>query len=498
MEYTLGKSSNIWYLKSKFFIIRAVTYFSFLLFPIWIQKSVAFDLWQQSLIMIFYILFMMGQWYLLGKEVDHRLKIYIKTNSSIDRVIYRLLMGFFFLILYFNLLSFLPSKWIYNQFWVTWGLLGLFYSWPTRGKIIRESVSTQFGEFKFLDSFERTLLALTVLMFVVSIPEVPLFTNKEALKLYFDPNERFNIQFWNFLTVNYFPFKKYPDLLKTAWWMHFYTIGVGFILLTLYGVLRYFVSRRLSLLGTFAFISSWSISKYFVESHGIAFSSFYSLLLFWTFLWASKSSTYRAGLFTGLVVYWGTVLDVNYGLWSLGVFLLFFLLFFKVTRWYRFQFLKYMSLGIFLGLMTMVFGRDSFHIVEFSSVFEIWEQLSGLIQRKAFFILGFFGIVILLVKLFLPNFRIISEFHLNKTNSYQLLMYLLVAIVSLVLYPPMFYGFGLMWVLALLSLFPLELLFQKLSHLRSSRNIIYAGYIIIILLDSHFEGRIKILYRIFE
>ncbi len=54
-----------------------------------------------------------------------------------------------------------------------------------------------------------------------------------------------------------------------------------------------------------------------------------------------------------------------------------------------------------------------------------------------------------------------------------------------------------MWVLALLSLFPLELLFQRISRLRSSRNLIYAAYILIALLDSHFEGRVKILYRMF-
>jgi hypothetical protein len=43
--------------------------------------------------MLAYIMFMGGQWYLLGKEIDHRLKIYFRANSSIDRVLYRLIIG---------------------------------------------------------------------------------------------------------------------------------------------------------------------------------------------------------------------------------------------------------------------------------------------------------------------------------------------------------------------------------------------------------------------
>jgi hypothetical protein len=54
-----------------------------------------------------------------------------------------------------------------------------------------------------------------------------------------------------------------------------------------------------------------------------------------------------------------------------------------------------------------------------------------------------------------------------------------------------------MWILALLSLIPIEILFQTLSKLRSSRNMIYLIYILICLLDSHFEGRLKIFLKMF-
>ena len=84
MEVILENNSGILVKKSKFFIYRALIYFSFLLIPVWIQKSLDISEGMKICVMILYILFMVGQWFLLGKEVDHRLKIYFKVNSSLD------------------------------------------------------------------------------------------------------------------------------------------------------------------------------------------------------------------------------------------------------------------------------------------------------------------------------------------------------------------------------------------------------------------------------
>lgn len=297
MENTLEKSSGIIYIKSKFFIYRVVSYFSFLLLPILIPKSVQLPLAGQTLLMVLYILFMVSQWFFLGKEIDHRFKIYFRVNSSMDRVVYRLILGMIFFYLYFNALSFFSSKWIYNLFWVTWVVLGIFYSWPTRGKIIQESVSSNFTEFRYLDSFEKTLVGLILIMFTFSIPEFPTIVSPEALKMYFDPTESFSGHFWNFITVNYYPFRKYPELFKIAWCLHYYIIGVGVFMLVFYAFLRFFVSRRLSLLGLFVLISSWSFSKILAVNSGHAIVATYSLLWIWTTLWVTKSSTYRSGFF---------------------------------------------------------------------------------------------------------------------------------------------------------------------------------------------------------
>ena len=187
MKNSLFYSSSIIWVKSKFFLYRILIYFSFLLIPVWIQKSLHLNQATQCLSAFLYIVFMIGQWFMLGKEIDHRLKIYFRVNSSFDRIVYRLFLGMIFFILYFNALSLLAPKWIYNIFWVTWVVLGLFYSWPTRGKIIKESVASNFGEFRFLDRFEKTLFFLIVLLFIVSMPEIPSLINTKSLQAYFDP-----------------------------------------------------------------------------------------------------------------------------------------------------------------------------------------------------------------------------------------------------------------------------------------------------------------------
>ena len=109
MDKSLVKSSGIFYLKSKFFIIRILIYFSFLLIPILSQKSGDLPFIFSALAGVLYTLSMMGQWFFLGKEIDHRLKIYFRVNSSMDRVVYRLFLGMFFFILYFNFLYLFPE-----------------------------------------------------------------------------------------------------------------------------------------------------------------------------------------------------------------------------------------------------------------------------------------------------------------------------------------------------------------------------------------------------
>ena len=485
--------------KIKFFFYRIIVYFSFLLFPIWIQKSLGLGLFFQSFIMLLWIIFIVCQWFLLGKEIDYRLKIYFRVNSSIDRVVYRLLLGMCFFILYFNVINFFPPKWIYNLFWTTWIMLGLFYSWPTRGKIIEESLASNFNESSHLDSFEKTLLALIIIFFITSIPQLPTLTDQAALKIFFDNTKNINSQIWNFLTVNYYPFYRYPSLLKIAWSMHFYFVGVGLFLMTFYAFLRFFISRRLSLLGVFALLSSWSFTKILNFDYGASLVTTYSLIWIWSTLWCSKSSTHRAGLFVGLINYYGTLINPVNGFLAIPqIFLLYFSFLKEKTTWFKNQLLKYAAPGLLLTLFVLIaYGEmlENTNTLSFSSYLD---EATSIIRRKSFNILAIIGILILLAKYFKPQWKISREFQFDTKKMNQVSFLILFPILySFVFDHETLRGFFIMWPVTLLSLLPLELLFQKIRRLSSSRNIIYLIYILICLLDSHFEERIKIFMQFF-
>lgn len=496
MRNTLEDSSGITRLKWKFFTYRAVSYFSFLCVPIFVQKSLHLPMWLQAFFMTFYILFITGQWFLLGKEIDHRLKIYFRVNSSIDRIVYRLFLGMIFFTILFNFISFLESRWIANSFWTIWISLGLFYSWPTRGKIIHESVSTSFGEFKFLDGFEKTLLTLIMLMFIFSLPDLPPLVNVEMLKLYYDPMEKIGNSFFNFLIVNYYPFKNYPGLIRMAWGLHFYVVGMGFFLLVFYAFLRFFVSRRLSLLGVFALVSSWSFSRTLNNNVEFSFITTYSVLWLWTILWVTKSATYRAGLFMGLVSYWGALLNPGFAIlviFQLGF--LFFVFLKDRTFWFKRQLFKYSLLGTCLTLIYFFNHTDSLDFVSTISG-GAWQVFRQELGRKGFYTLSVLGLVILIAKVL---GQITENFQIELENLKIFLYTLLLAIIfSMVGEEYLLKGFSMMWILSFLSLIPLELVFQSISRLRSNRNMIYLIYILICLLDSHFEGRVKVFIKIFN
>jgi hypothetical protein len=499
MEKTEVKISSIFVRKSKFFTYRIFTYFSFLLLPVWVQKAINLPQFVQVPIMALYIIFMIGQWFLLGKEIDHRLKIYYKQVSSIDRVIYRLLLGMLFMVIYFNLLSFLPNKWLINTFWTTWGVLGLFYSWPTRGRIIQESMSSSFSEYRYLDSFEKTLLLLSFIFFVVSIPSFPSLVNVEALKLFFDPGENFHSVFWNFLKVNYLPFQNYPGLFKLSWCLHFYLVGAGLFLVVFYAFLRYFFSRRSSLLGVFALISSWSFSKILEAEYGASISATYSLLWVWSILWVNKSSTYRTGLFLGLVNFLGVLINPAYILLFVAqLFMTNFYMLNDKTKWFKKQLLRYQLPGMILCVVLVSASMDKILALEFLDT-SVFEGISGIIRRKGFFSLSIVGVLIFILSCFRFEKLSIQHQHIEKVKFHHLLL-LITALffMALIVDVKLMTSLSAMWVVTLLSLLPLELIFYSISRLRSKRNLIYLTYILVCLLDSHFEGRIKILYSLFQ
>jgi hypothetical protein len=499
MEKALAKNSDFIRLKSKFFINRALTYFSFLLIPIGLQSAVELSLFMKVILLVLYMMFMVGQWYLLGKEIDHRLKIYFRANSSIDRILYRLLSGAIFMMLIFNLFSLFPSDYVHYGFWIFFGCLGIFYSWPTRGKIIEESVSGQFSEFRFLDSFEKTILGLIAIMFVATLPELALFQNTDALKLFYDPSEKIHSQLWNYLSITYLPFRDYPTLYNLSWSLHFYLFGMGLYLFAFYSVLRFFLSRRLSILGAFSVISSWSVAKYLDSNFIDVFITTFPLIWAWSILWSTKSSTYRSGFFVGLIGYWGCVLNYNFFILLpfqlVGTYLFFMN---DKTKWYKKQWLKYAVFGSVLSLATLVTHVETSNIINRMTLENLVTLIEGVVTIKAFFVMSWLGLLIILINYTNLFKKYIHDFSFEWVKFREVLFALaIILIIGLTLEKSVLNHFGMLWFIAFLSLLPLEYIFQILTRLRSKRNMIYGLYILICLLDSHFEGRVRIITKLF-
>jgi len=500
MEETLVKKSNILFEKTKFFLIRIFTFFSFLLLPVWIQKSMEINIVVQSLMMLFFLIFMAAQWYLLGKEIDYRFKIYFRANSTVDRILYRLIMGFSAMIIVYNLMAILPSEIVHHFFWGFFIVLGIFYSWPTRGKIIQESVATQFSEYKYLDSFEKTVLLISVLVFFVSLPSFPFLSNLETYKLIIDPEERINIQMWNYLQFNFFPFRRFPHLMNLGWSMHVFFVSLGFYLMAFYGTMRFFLSRRLSLLGIFALVSSWSFSLILKRDPYSCLYSTFSLIWIWSILWCVKSATYRSGLMYGLLCYLGVLINYNFVfLFPLGLGFLYFSFLKETTQWFRLQFVKYSFLGLVLIIMTILLYSETSFLNNGYSLNQFFNNYLVLIKRKAFFSLSILGLITLFVIFVSEKFKLFQILVLDLERLKQLMILIFcISLYGILGERDLVKNFSLLWILVVFSLLPLEWVFQSLSRLRSRRNFIYAVYILICLLDSHIEGRFKIIYNFFN
>ncbi len=501
MDKTLVKRSDFMKVKYKFFLNRVVTYFSFLLFPVLLYQTQEINLFTQSLMLLVYIVFMIGQWYLLGKEIDHRLKIYYRVNSSMDRTVYRVFMGSMAMILLFNFVSLFPVSFSSYFFWIFFVCLGIFYSWPTRGKIIEDSMSNQFGEMKFLDSFERTVFLLILITIFVSLPDLPLFENIDALKIYLDPSENVSEVWWSFLSVLYLPFEKYPRLYNLAWSFHFYFYGMGFFVAAFYGLLRHFVSRRLSILGVFAVLSSWSFTRILGADFFSSMTTTLLLLWVWSVMWSSHSGTYRSGFFSGLVCAYLTLINAkNIVFIPVTLVLFYFLILKEQTVWFRKQWLKYSLFGV---VVSIVIAAGNFQSVDLESLqvgnFDTFlNQIYDFFYRKAFFVISPLGFILSSHYLVKKDNKFLTNVQFSEDKLKELMYCLLIAIcIGLSFQKEFVQGFSLIWVLALFSLIPLEWIFQSISRLRSKRNLIYVLYILVCLLDSHLENRIRIVGKMF-
>ena len=169
--------------------------------------------------------------------------------------------------------------------------------------------------------------------------------------------------------------------------------------------------------------------------------------------------------------------------------------------WFRKQFYKYFSFGFFSSLLTLFFcsfflGEEirSFGKIPISSLGKIilWE-----ISEKAVFSLSILGVIALFAKYLFPKVEKAGLAFFIDLNKMTLVLFSSGVLLFYGTYitPDLIKGFGVVWLIAFFCIIPIDLIFQLSSRFRSNRNMIYLMYILICLLDSHFEGRIKIFLK---
>jgi hypothetical protein len=264
-------------------------------------------------------------------------------------------------------------------------------------------------------------------------------------------------------------------------------------------VVRFFLSRRLSILGVFATLSTWSWSILLQKYPFSILLTCFPILWIWGLLWAAKSSTYRAGLMFGLLCYMGTLLNYHFfALFPIGLMILILWQLRDETSWYKRQFLRYNSIGIICCVTIFVYHIDLHFSGHGWNLNGFYLFLINFLQRKSFFILSILGLGIL-AAIYTPQSRNKVTLHLDKNRLTHLLTaVVIILIVGLAFDKNLLRGFGLLWFVSFLSLLPLEWIFQSISRFRSKRNFIYVIYILICLLDSHFEGRVRRTAKFFQ
>lgn len=482
--------------KILFFVKKFLPYIFFFLWPHFILKN--YDNNFLTLLVSFfpYSIFLKWQWVLFGKEAEHRLKIYTRSNSAMDRLLERLILGSVIGVLvssFFSFFDFKVQEFLFYCFWVSWGL---WISWPTRKKIFEQKVNTDFGEFKFLDGFEKTVLLIFLIIFFISIPFIPRFQGEDAIKLFLDPSDNIHFQIFGFLKFHSLPLK-IPQLKTNIFIvLEFYSYFFVLFFLGVYSFCRFHLSRRLSILSLFAIITSWSFSLIMKNHFSHIPETIFSVCWVWSILWSLKSYSYRSGFIIGFLNYLMVLVNPSF------IFLIpfqFFLIGYFLRKiknsWYRNQFFKYTILGNLLAVFSFFTHNDPSFSFDLVNTEVYFLEIINILNKKSLYVISFLGLLTMLLGSIFPNK------YKNKIRSEETLITLgawsVFFIVSAFFVPIAITGYTLVFILVFLAIAPLDILFEKLSLLRSKRNLIFMIYVIICLLDSHLEGRIKLMYENF-
>lgn len=429
----------------------------------------------------------------LGEFLDFQFKIYFQVNSSLDRYIYRIFSGMILQTIFIQFILNLPESFGITMrqayfFILTMEMIFFLimeYKRYNATKSIAYSLQKNLIDLKFLDSFEKTILFLSVMFFLLSFPELRVIPkNIEQLHQILDSKSTIADSVFKSVQILYnMPFGNFSQFYW-IYFAHFYIIEYGLFLFICYSFFRYFFSRRSALIGIFSILTTWRITKIMAIDFGDFFQSLFPIIWIWSLFWSIFGKTYRSGLFLGLLSYWGISKNMNHLYLIIPSLLYIYKVEFKdKTSWFIRQHFKYFII-VFCVLSLINF--QGFKSIELSLDFK--ENLNSLIKtcKKFFLDKGFYSITI-----FAPFVLLDSRINYLVRQKRLLFSFSLLTAYYLGVQRFDFLEAYVCFMLTFLCLIPLEWFFLIHSKSRSYRNAIYLIYILVCLLDSHFEGRLK-------
>ena len=150
-----------------------------------------------------------------------------------------------------------------------------------------------------------------------------------------------------------------------------------------------------------------------------------------------------------------------------------------------------------MGLIVAVLSMPQEGLFVFDGAY-LLSSVQDSIFRKAFFIIAPLGAI--LIFLYLTNLSnyLLTYVNIDRKKLGEVLSGILaISALGFLVSTSFYHGVTTLWVLSFFALFPIEWIFQSISRLRSKRNLIYGMYILVCLLDSQMENRIRIVAKMF-
>ena len=154
-------------------------------------------------------------------------------------------------------------------------------------------------------------------------------------------------------------------------------------------------------------------------------------------------------------------------------------------------------MGVMISISIFFVSFDNLNL-EYMNTSLLVENTADYIYRKAFFAIAPIGLILALMYLANRSRMFFTYVNFDQNKFREVIFGILALLtVGILINPSLISGFSIIWMLSFFALIPIEWIFQSISRLRSKRNLIYAMYILVCLLDSHLENRFRIIGKMF-